>query len=29
VLERGAILAGTQPEIGAAEIRYRRRSRVS
>jgi transcriptional regulator with GAF, ATPase, and Fis domain len=28
VLERGAILAGTQPEIDAAEIRYRRRSRV-
>jgi DNA-binding NtrC family response regulator len=29
VLERGAILAGTQPEIGAAEIRFRRRPRVS
>jgi DNA-binding NtrC family response regulator len=29
VLERGAILAGTQPEIGAAEIRYRRKPRVS
>jgi DNA-binding NtrC family response regulator len=29
VLERGSILAGTHPEIGAAEIRYRRRPRVS
>jgi DNA-binding NtrC family response regulator len=29
VLERGAILAGAHPEIGAAEIRYRRRQRVS
>jgi DNA-binding NtrC family response regulator len=28
VLERGAILAGAHPEIGAAEIRYRRRPRV-
>ena len=29
VLERGAILAGTRPEISAAEIRHRRRSRLS
>ena len=29
VLERGAILAGLNPEIGGTEIRYRRRQRVS